>query len=182
MAVHHYQSQAAAEETIHEIRARGGTGVAVSGDLTQETAYHSILNQARQALGPIGCLINNASVFEKDEVENVTMTGWDQHMQVNLRAAFVLAQGVAAGLPQECAGIIVNIIDQRVWNPTPFFTSYTVSKCGLWTLTRTMALALAPRLRVNAIGPRPHLAQPFTNPPTISTPMRRASPGPGDNA
>jgi NAD(P)-dependent dehydrogenase (short-subunit alcohol dehydrogenase family) len=96
-------------------------------------------------------------MFERDEAMTVTRSSWDLHMETNLRAPFVLSQGFAAQLPDGHSGSIVNIVDQRVWNLTPHFTSYTVSKAGLWALTQTLALALAPRVRVNAIGPGPTL-------------------------
>jgi NAD(P)-dependent dehydrogenase (short-subunit alcohol dehydrogenase family) len=101
--------------------------------------------------------VNNASRFERDEIDSVTRESWDGHLEANLRAPFVLAQGFAAALPAGRCGLIVNLLDERVWNLTPHFVSYTVSKSALWTLTRTLALALAPRIRVNAIGPGPAL-------------------------
>src|SRR3546814_5702847 len=102
-------------------------------------------------------------------------------METNLRAPFVLSQAMAAALPGEAEGAIVNMVDQRVWNLTPHFTSYTVSKAGLWTLTRTMALALAPRIRVNAIGPGPtlkstHQTEAQFRRQTEATPLRRRGP------
>lgn len=109
------------------------------------------------AFGPLGCLVNNASTFELDGVADATRDSWDAHMETNLRAPFVLTQAMAAALPEDRQGCVVNIIDQRVWNLTPFFLSYTLSKAGLWTLTRTLAMALAPRIRVNGIGPGPVL-------------------------
>ena len=105
-------------------------------------------------------LVNNASIFENDLVSTVTRESWDRHLAVNLRAPFVLMQEFAARLPPDCGGLIVNMLDERVWNLTPYFVSYTLSKAGLWTLTQTMALALAPRIRVNAIGPGPTLPSP----------------------
>jgi NAD(P)-dependent dehydrogenase (short-subunit alcohol dehydrogenase family) len=108
----------------------------------------------------VTCLVNNASVFETDTATTVTRESWDAHMETNLRAPFVLMQAFAAALPDGAQGNVVNIIDERVWNLTPYFVSYTVSKVGLWALTQTMALALAPRIRVNAIGPGPTLPSP----------------------
>jgi NAD(P)-dependent dehydrogenase (short-subunit alcohol dehydrogenase family) len=112
------------------------------------------------ALGPLGCLVNNASVFENDTAATADRASWDAHIEVNLRAPFVLMQGFAAQLPETASGAIVNLLDQRVWSLTPYFVSYTVSKAALWTLTQTMALALAPRIRVNGIGPGPTLPSP----------------------
>ena len=96
-------------------------------------------------------------MFERDEVGSPSRESWDRHMETNLRAPFVLSQAFARQLPAEEPGCIVNILDQRVWSLTPHFTSYTLSKAGLWTLTQTLAMALAPRIRVNGIGPGPTL-------------------------
>jgi NAD(P)-dependent dehydrogenase (short-subunit alcohol dehydrogenase family) len=96
-------------------------------------------------------------MFENDTVTTATRESWDAHLAVNLRAPFMLIQDFAARLPADSGGVVINLLDERVWNLTPYFVSYTVSKMGLWTLTRTMALALAPRIRVNAIGPGPTL-------------------------
>ena len=112
------------------------------------------------ALGPIGFLVNNAAVFDNDTVETATRESWDRHLAVNLRAPFVLMQDFAARLPPHAGGVVVNMLDQRVWRLTPYFVSYTLSKAGLWTLTQTMALALAPRIRVNGIGPGPTVPSP----------------------
>ena len=95
-----------------------------------------------------------------DKVDTVTRDSWDRHIETNLRAPFVLAQAMAAALPEGRQGNIINMLDQRVWKLTPYFMSYTVAKMGLWTLTRTLALALAPKIRVNAIGPGPTLPSP----------------------
>jgi NAD(P)-dependent dehydrogenase (short-subunit alcohol dehydrogenase family) len=97
-------------------------------------------------------------MFEYDDAQSATRESWEAHMSVNLRAPFVLAQAFASGMPAGSAGAIINILDQRVWNLTPHFITYTLSKSGLWTLTQTLALALAPDIRVNAIGPGPVLA------------------------
>jgi NAD(P)-dependent dehydrogenase (short-subunit alcohol dehydrogenase family) len=109
------------------------------------------------ALGPLGVLVNNASTFERDEWDDATRESWDRHLEPNLRAPFVLAQAMARALPQAAEGVVVNLLDQRVWSPTGHFVSYSVSKAGLWALTQQLALALAPRVRVNGIGPGPVL-------------------------
>jgi NAD(P)-dependent dehydrogenase (short-subunit alcohol dehydrogenase family) len=134
--------------------------VALAADLAREAEVEALVAQAAAALGPLGCLVNNASAFERDEALGVTRADWDRHMETNLRAPFVLMQGFARQLPADRHGAVVNLIDQRVWNLTPHFVTYTLSKAGLWTLTRTMALALAPRIRVNAVGPGPTLPSP----------------------
>ncbi|HXQ50840.1 MAG TPA: SDR family oxidoreductase [Stellaceae bacterium] len=160
VAVHHHRSQAQAEAVVAEISRAGGKAVAIAADLTSEAATERLVPAAAKALGPLGALVNNASVFERDEALAVTRTSWDRHIETNLRAPFVLMQNFARQLPAECGGAIVNLLDERVWNLTPHFVSYTLSKAGLWTLTRTMALALAPRIRVNGIGPGPTLPSP----------------------
>ncbi|WP_336760538.1 SDR family oxidoreductase [Asaia sp. VD9] len=133
------------------------TGCVLEADLMREHETARLVSDATKALGPIGVLINNASAFERDEWQDVTRDSWDRHLETNLRAPFILMQEFARALPEDARGLILNLLDQRVWNLTPHFVSYTLSKAGLWTLTQTMALALAPRIRVNAIGPGPVL-------------------------
>jgi len=157
VAVHYNTSGDEARELVGGITEDGGRAVAVQADLTREDEAAGLLSQAARELGPVSCLVNNASIFEKDTPETATKDSWDAHMQVNLRAPFVLIQTFVAGLPEDLEGNVINMIDQRVWNLTPSFTSYTVSKAGLWALTRSLALALAPNIRVNAIGPGPTL-------------------------
>lgn len=157
VAVHYNRSDTDAEETAEIIRKNGGHATTVQADLTDETSVESLIDQATDAVGPVHCLINNASVFERDEIGTADRQSWDAHIETNLRAPFVLSQRMAAGLPDGETGVIINMLDQRVWNLTPHFVSYTVSKSALWTLTQTLALALAPRIRVNAIGPGPTL-------------------------
>jgi NAD(P)-dependent dehydrogenase (short-subunit alcohol dehydrogenase family) len=157
VAVHHHRSRAAADDVVAAIRSGGGRAVALAADLGDERAVAELLPRAEAALGPIGVLVNNASVFRDDTVETATRESWDAHLSVNLRAPFVLIQCLAARLPPDASGVVVNLLDQRVWSLTPYFVSYTLSKAGLWTLTQTMALALAPRIRVNGIGPGPTL-------------------------
>ncbi|GGF45477.1 short chain dehydrogenase [Aliidongia dinghuensis] len=157
VAVHYNRSAEAAAAVVAEIRAQGGKAVALEADLAREASVELLVPAAVGALGPLGVLVNNASTFEYDSVATATRAGWDRHMEANLRAPFVLMQAFASQLPEEAEGAVINLIDQRVWNLTPHFVTYTVSKAGLWTLTQTMALALAPRIRVNGIGPGPTL-------------------------
>ncbi|HTQ34022.1 MAG TPA: SDR family oxidoreductase [Stellaceae bacterium] len=160
VAVHYNHSAAAAEETVQTINEKGGKAVALAAELTNENAVKALLPRAADALGPIGVLVNNASIFEGDTVDSTTRESWDEHLAVNLRAPFVLMQEFARQLPNDAGGNIINLLDERVWSLTPYFVSYTVSKAGLWTLTQTLALALAPRIRVNGIGPGPTLPSP----------------------
>jgi NAD(P)-dependent dehydrogenase (short-subunit alcohol dehydrogenase family) len=157
VAVHYHRSQAAAEKLVATIRDAGGRAAAFGADLADEEAVRLLLPRAERQLGPVGVLVNNAGVFVDDRVETATRASWDNHLAVNLRAPFVLIQEFARRLPAEAGGVVVNLLDQRVWSPTPYFVSYTLSKAGLWTLTQTLALALAPRIRVNGIGPGPAL-------------------------
>lgn len=160
VVVHYNSSAAHAEAVVAEIAARGGTAVALGANLERPDEAEALVPRAVEAVGPLDCLVNNASIFERDEVPEVTRQSWDAHMEINLRAPFVLSQAFARQLPGNDTGSIVNLLDQRVWNLTPHFVSYTVSKAGLWALTQTLALALAPHIRVNAIGPGPTLPSP----------------------
>lgn len=160
LAIHYHGSQGPAEELAREIIARGGKAVTLKADLSDESAVLPLIDRAAELLGPIGCLVNNASVFERDSIQDADRNSWDRHMEANLRAPFVLMQRFAAALPGTASGCIINLLDQRVWNLTPHFVSYTVSKAALWTLTQSMALAMAPRVRVNGIGPGPALPSP----------------------
>jgi NAD(P)-dependent dehydrogenase (short-subunit alcohol dehydrogenase family) len=157
VAVHCSGSLAEAEETAEAVRALGRRALVVAADLACEDETATVVERAEAALGPLGVLVNNASTFERDEALTATRAGWDFHMEVNLRAPFVLTQELARRLPAGAEGVVVNLLDQRVWNLTPHFTTYTLSKAGLWTLTQTLALALAPRIRVVGIGPGPAL-------------------------
>jgi NAD(P)-dependent dehydrogenase (short-subunit alcohol dehydrogenase family) len=157
VAVHCHASRAAGAATCDDIRRLGRRAALLQADLAQETQTATLLSQAAAALGPIGVLVNNASRFQRDEWHDATRASWDAHLDPNLRAPFVLTQHFARLLPDTALGVVINMLDQRVWSITPHFVSYTVSKAGLWALTQSMALALAPRIRVNAIGPGPTL-------------------------
>jgi NAD(P)-dependent dehydrogenase (short-subunit alcohol dehydrogenase family) len=157
VCVHYRRSAGDAEALVGEIRDSGGTGVAIAGDLASAEDVDQLIPKCTAALGPPVCLINNASEFLVDTVASVTPETWDTHLDINLKAPVFLAKSLFLNLPEGAAGNVINIIDQRVWKLTPDFFSYTISKAGLWTATRTLAQALAPRVRVNAIGPGPVL-------------------------
>lgn len=157
VAVHHRSADGAAEALCAEIAAAGGRAVALRADLSDEAAVVPLVRRAAEAVGPLGVLVNNASVFEFDDLASCDRASWDLHLETNLRAPFVLSQQFAAALPHDAKGVVVNILDTRVWNPAAGYLSYTLSKAGLWTLTQMLAQALAPRIRVNAIGPGPTL-------------------------
>ncbi len=155
VAVHASTSMADAEQTATDIRARGVAAVVLRAELGNEAEVSRLVPDAQAALGPLGVLVNNASTFERDEWHDATRESWDRHIEPNLRAPFVLIQAFARALPDEAQGVVINMLDERVWSLTGHFMSYTLSKAGLWALTQTMALALAPRIRVNGIGPGP---------------------------
>ena len=157
VAVHYRRSEREAREVVDLIRGAGGAAAPVRADLAIEAEAAALLPRVCREFGPVGCLVNNASEFERDEIGDMTRASWDLHLEANLRAPALLMQDMARLLPDGRSGAIVNLLDQRVLNPTPNFVSYTVSKAALWTLTRTMAMAMAPRIRVNAIGPGPTL-------------------------
>jgi NAD(P)-dependent dehydrogenase (short-subunit alcohol dehydrogenase family) len=157
VALHFHTSRAAADTTRTDIERLGRRAIALQADLANEAATQALLPQATAALGPIGVLVNNASPFERDEWHDATRASWDAHIEPGLRAPFVLMQHFARALPADAEGAVINLLDQRVWSITPHFVSYTVAKAGLWALTQSMALALAPRIRVNGIGPGPAL-------------------------
>ena len=160
VAVHYHGSRAAGAATCDDVRRVGRRAALLQADLAQETQTAALLPQATAALGPIGVLVNNASRFERDEWHDATRASWDAHLEPNLRAPFLLIQHFARLLPDTAKGAVINMLDERVWSITPHFVSYTVSKAGLWALTQSMALALAPRIRVNGIGPGPAVPSP----------------------
>jgi NAD(P)-dependent dehydrogenase (short-subunit alcohol dehydrogenase family) len=160
VAIHCHRSHEAAQGLAEEIRTSGGTAAVLQADLAVEAEIASLVPAGTAALGPLGVLVNNASTFERDEWDTASRESWDAHLQPNLRAPFMLMQAFAAALPADAEGMVLNMLDQRVWSLTPHFTSYTLSKAGLWALTQSLALALAPRIRVNAIGPGPALPSP----------------------
>ena len=155
VAVHHRDSEAEAATLVREIEALGRRAVALSADLADGVATEALIGRAAAALGPLSVLVNNASVFADDRLDSVTGESWAGHLDVNLRAPVLLAQGFARQAPN--GAVIINILDQRVLKPDPRFFSYSLSKSALWFATRTMAQALAPRIRVNGVGPGPTL-------------------------
>lgn len=167
VAVHYAGSKDEAEAVATEIAAMGRRAVTLSADVLIEDEVQTLLPRAVAALGgPLTVLVNNASIFEHDDFASATRESWDRHIESNLRAPFVLTQAFAAQVPEPdideggepvARGLIVNMVDQRVWKLTPDFTSYTIAKAALWALTQTAAQGLAPRVRVNAIGPGPTL-------------------------
>ena len=157
VAIHANTSLDEAEAMAERIRRQGGTAVALAADLSATAATERLIAEATDALGPLGLLVNNASLFKPDSLDALDPDLWDRHFNVHVRAPSILVRDFARQLPAANSGLVVNIVDQRVWNPTPRYYSYTLSKAALWMATRTMAQALAPSIRVNAIGPGPSL-------------------------
>ena len=166
IAVHYHSSSGEADAVVAECRAKGVKAEAIAADLTNESDMQKLVPQAIDALGgPLTVLVNSASIFEHDTIADATRESWDQHIESNLRAPFVLSQHFAAQVPEPSQGgewndvtanaLIINLIDQRVRKLTPHFATYTLAKAGLWALTQTASQALAPKIRVNAIGPGP---------------------------
>jgi NAD(P)-dependent dehydrogenase (short-subunit alcohol dehydrogenase family) len=167
VVVHYAGSAGDAAEVVAEIAAMGRRAAAVQADLLDDAQTATLISRAAEAIGgPLGVLINNASIFEHDRLGTITAESWERHIASNLRAPVMLTQDFAAQAPKAkkdargepvARALVINMIDQRVLKLTPEFASYTVAKMGLWAFTRTAAQALAPDVRVNAIGPGPTL-------------------------
>nr|WP_010397229.1 SDR family oxidoreductase [Paracoccus sp. TRP] len=163
VAIHYQRSADEAQATAAEARALGVRAQVFHADLLDLDQSEALIDRAHQALGPLSVLVNNASIFEYDNIASATRESWDRHIGSNLQAPFVLTQAFARQAPKAdrsadeplARSLIVNMVDQRVLKPTPEFMTYSLAKAGLWWLTRTLAQALAPDIRVNAIGPGP---------------------------
>ena len=157
VAIHYHRSEQKAEDVAATINASGAKAVTLQADLSAEANTEALIAKTQKALGPVNLLVNSASVFENDGIDNMTRESWDTHIETNLRTPLKLSQEFA----KQAIGnnnSIINIVDQRVWKLTPQFLSYTLSKAGLLHLTKTLAQSLGPQgIRVNAIGPGPTL-------------------------
>lgn len=181
IGVHFAASRREAAEVVEEIRTSGGAAAALEADLADVRATEALVPRCTEALGIPELLVNSAALFLDDRLEHLDPDQWDRQHAVNLRAPLLLAKAFATHLPADRKGVIVNIIDQRVWRLTPEFFSYTIAKAGLYAATQTLAQALAPRIRVNAIGPGPVLASIHQTPEAFheevaATPLGRATP------
>ena len=154
--IHYNKSKSKAENLKKELQKKGSKVFLVRGDLSKEKDVNKIIKFAKSKLKFFDCLINNASLFENDKIENFTTDSWGKHLRTNLRTPALLSKMFARNIKGKNNNII-NIIDQRVFKLTPFFFSYTISKTGLYTLTKTSAMSLAPNIRVNGIAPGPTL-------------------------
>ena len=161
VAIHYNGSEAEAEQTAAEARSLGVRAAIFAADLLDLDAAEGLVPRVAAQMGPLSVLVNNASIFEHDTIATATRDSWDRHFGSNLRAPFILSQAFAAQAPKAdrtapepvAQALIVNMIDQRVLNPTPEHITYSLAKAGLWDLTRMLAQALGPDIRVNAIGP-----------------------------
>ena len=154
IVIHYNSSKTKAEKLKKELIKKQTKVYLIKGDLSREQDLKKIIKFSKLKLKNFNCLVNNASLFENDNLKNFTTKSWDQHLNVNLKAPAYLTKEFAKNTRGKNNNII-NIIDQRVFKLTPFFTSYTLSKTGLYTLTKTSAMSLAPNIRVNGIAPGP---------------------------
>ena len=152
--IHYNKSKSKAENLKKVLQKKGSKVFLVRGDLSKENDVNKIIKFAKSKLKFFDCLINNASLFENDKIENFTTDSWGKHLRTNLRTPALLSKMFARNIKGKNNNII-NIIDQRVFKLTPYFFSYTISKTGLYTLTKTSAMSLAPNIRVNGIAPGP---------------------------
>ena len=154
IVIHYNKSKSKAEKLKKDLEKKGSKIYLLRADLNKENEVQKILKFSKSKLRYFDCLINNASIFENDKLENFTAKSWSNHLKTNLKAPALLSQGFAKNIRSKNNNII-NIIDQRVFKLTPYFFSYTLSKTGLYTLTKTIAMSLAPSIRVNGIAPGP---------------------------
>ena len=158
VAIHCNRSAAEGEALATSIRAAGGVAAVVEADLTDAKQVANLIASAERAIGRLSIVVNNASIFEDDSVTDFTWDVWNAHFDIHVKAPVALARALAEAIPADGEGLVVNIADQRVLRPTPRYFTYALSKSAMWSATVTMAQALAPRIRVNAIGPGPALA------------------------
>jgi NAD(P)-dependent dehydrogenase (short-subunit alcohol dehydrogenase family) len=153
LALHFHHSHAETDILVSEILALGVKAAAVRCDLGRADQVSGLIAQCEHRLGTPTCLVNNAALFEYDNLATLDADKWQRHMDVNLRAPLLLAKALAAGIPDGVTGCIVNLLDQKVFNLNPDFLSYTIAKIGLEGATRVLAMALAPKVRVCGVAP-----------------------------
>ncbi len=154
IVIQYNKSKYKAEELKKKLSLMGTRTYLIRADLSKDKDIKKIIKFAKSKLKNFDCLVNNASLFENDKLENFTSFSWEKHISINLKAPAILSREFAKNVKGKDNNII-NIIDQRVFKLTPFFFSYTLSKTGLYTLTKTSAMSLAPHIRVNGIAPGP---------------------------
>ena len=177
IVIHYNKSKLNAEKLKKKLSKNSTKVYLVKGDLSKEKDVKKIIKFAKSKLKFFDCLVNNASLFENDKLENFTTDSWGLHLRTNLRTPALLSKEFAKNIKGNNNNII-NIIDQRVFKLTPFFFSYTISKTGLYTLTKTSAMSLAPNIRVNGIAPGPTLknkrqSEKHFRKQYLSTPLKR---------
>jgi len=155
IGLHYFRSSSKAIKLKKVIEQNFVKVALIKADLKNLKQTEKIISLARKKLGTIDCLVNNAALFEKDDISNFTTKSWNNHLNINLLAPAILTKNFAKQAPENTVSNIINIIDQRIFNLTPFFMSYTISKSGLQTLTKTTAMRLGPNIKVNAIAPGP---------------------------
>ena len=179
VGVHYHTASAEAESLVATIEGLGGNALALQANLARQEELVALVQACAERLGTPVCLINNAARFERDSIFTLDAAGWQAHLDLNLRAPVFLTQAFARTLPEDALGHVINIVDQRVWRLTPDYFSYTIAKSALWTATQTLAQALAPRIRVNAIAPGPVLPSRHQSPADFErewriSPLQRA--------
>ena len=177
IVIHYNKSKSKAERLKKELIKDGTVVYLIKADLAKEKEVQKLIKLSKSKLKYFDCLINNASLFENDKLENFTVKSWDIHLNANLKAPALLSRGFANNIKGKNNNII-NIIDQRVFKLTPYFFSYTLSKTGLYTLTKTSAMSLAPNIRVNGIAPGPTIknkrqSEKHFKKQYLATPLRR---------
>ena len=155
IALHYFKSSSKALNLKKVIEQNWVKVVLIKADLKNVKQVEKIVSVAKRKLGTINCLINNAALFEKDDILNFTNDSWNDHLNINLRAPVILTKQFAKQVSKKNISNIINIIDQRVIKLTPIFMSYTLSKSALYTFTKTMAMRLSPNIKVNGIAPGP---------------------------
>jgi NAD(P)-dependent dehydrogenase (short-subunit alcohol dehydrogenase family) len=157
IAIHYFKSYEEAKKLKKTIEKNKVKAALIKADLGNVHQVEKIISYAKKQLGPIDCLINNAALFENDDILDFSIKGWYQHLNINLLAPAILVKNFVKQVPKKTISNIINIIDQRVFKLTPFFMSYTLSKSSLYTFTKTMAMRLGPNIKVNGIAPGPTL-------------------------
>jgi len=155
IGLHYFRSSSKAKKLKKIIEQNSIKVALIKADLKNSKQTEKIIPLIKKKLGTIDCLVNNAALFEKDDITNFTTKSWNNHLNINLLAPTILTKQFVKQASKKTVSNIINIIDQRIFNLTPFFMSYTISKSGLQTLTKTMAMRLGPNIKVNAIAPGP---------------------------
>ena len=155
ITIHYNKSKEKAEKLKKILEKKGSKVFLIKADLNKISELNKIIKFANKKMKGINCLINNASVFENDNIKKFSIKRWDNHLNINLKAPALLIQQFAKIVSKNTSANVINIVDQKVFKITPYFLSYTLSKTGLYTLTKTSAMSLAPNIRVNGIAPGP---------------------------